>query len=664
MAKNYLTPGVYVEEISTLTGIVAEVQSAVPAFIGFTEQIRYDGRSLLGVPEPIESFKDFEARFGKAAPVFFDAIAVKTNGDGSFAEVSSITLKKRFLLYEALYMYFANGGSRCYVVSIGSFTDATVKQDDPRPHLDAIEALNMVDDVTLLVMPEAVFLGEGLPGVQQRALTHCAERKNRFAVLDILESAKSGKSVLLDWTNAPDPDPWKKSCQTFRDTIGINNLSYGAVYTPYITADAPVSISYQDIRSALINARKPVTNTVDGQEPARLGLSTLDPSVKEAVGALDAALEDQSNLAAAVTAARAFLTSGNVVGTDTSPARLAEAIKAYNATWSDASIKATGTLLANLFASLTGLDSNQESPAPFAGKPLSDDLRQHARDQLLRLTTAIAGWAKPAALSAHSSDMPLLDKLGTAVATLDPAHLDDMVEAVDKLLAGDLYYSIASNVNRLSDGLLSTSAVFRSLYNAARSCLRLQPPSAAMAGVYAAVDNARGVWKAPANVNLGGCLGLTQNITAQEQESLNSDSVGGKSINVIRAFPGKGYLVWGARTLDGNSQEWRYIPVRRFFLMVEESVRRATSGLVFEPNDAILWSKVKAMIDNYLLQKWKDGALMGASPAEAFMVNVGLGSTMTEEDIQEGRLIVDIGMAVVRPAEFIILRFMHKMQQN
>jgi uncharacterized protein len=116
--------------------------------------------------------------------------------------------------------------------------------------------------------------------------------------------------------------------------------------------------------------------------------------------------------------------------------------------------------------------------------------------------------------------------------------------------------------------------------------------------------------------------------------------------------------------LDGNSNEWRYIPVRRFFNMVEDSVKNASGRYVFEPNDANTWVKVKAMIENFLTTQWRAGALMGSKPEEAFFVSVGLGKTMTSVDVLEGKMIVEIGMAVVRPAEFIILRFSHKMMES
>ena len=152
-------------------------------------------------------------------------------------------------------------------------------------------------------------------------------------------------------------------------------------------------------------------------------------------------------------------------------------------------------------------------------------------------------------------------------------------------------------------------------------------------------------------------------ITHGEQEHLNVDPTAGKSINAIRYFTGKGTLVWGARTLAGNDNEWRYVPVRRLFNMIEESTQKATAFAVFEPNDATTWLKVKGMIDSYLYGLWERGALAGSSPESAYFVNVGLGQTMTPQDILEGRMVVEIGVAAVRPAEFIILRFTHKLQE-
>lgn len=190
------------------------------------------------------------------------------------------------------------------------------------------------------------------------------------------------------------------------------------------------------------------------------------------------------------------------------------------------------------------------------------------------------------------------------------------------------------------------------------------PPSGAVAGIYAKVDSERGVWKAPANVSVATVVKPTIACTASEQGDMNVDSTAGKSVNVIRAFTGRGTLVWGARTLAGNDNEWRYINVRRFFIMVEESTKKATEAFTFEANDANTWIRVQAMIENFLTTLWRQGALQGIKPEHAFYVAVGLGKTMTALDILEGRMIVEIGMAAVRPAEFIILRFSHMLAKS
>lgn len=206
------------------------------------------------------------------------------------------------------------------------------------------------------------------------------------------------------------------------------------------------------------------------------------------------------------------------------------------------------------------------------------------------------------------------------------------------------------------------------IYNAAKAALNtifvVVPPSGPVTGVYAFTDTARGVWKAPANVPLRGVLEPVVKLDAVQQGPLNIDPDSGKSVNALRAFAGKGTLVWGARTLAGNDNEWRYVNVRRFFSVVEESIKKSTYWAVFENNDANTWVKVRGMIESYLAQKWREGALAGATPKDAFFVRCGLGTTMDSQDILEGRMNVEIGMAVVRPAEFIILKFSHKMQTS
>lgn len=213
-------------------------------------------------------------------------------------------------------------------------------------------------------------------------------------------------------------------------------------------------------------------------------------------------------------------------------------------------------------------------------------------------------------------------------------------------------------------GLKATSPTYTHILEELRAKLNELPPSGAMAGLYTTVDNSRGVWKAPANVSVSSVNSPSVNISHEGQETLNVDAISGKSINVIRAFPGIGTLVWGGRTLDGNSQDWRYINVRRTLIMIEQSLKLATRAYVFEPNDGNTWITVKSMMVNFLSNLWKQGALAGSSPEQAFDVQIGLGSTMTPTDILDGKMLITVKVAIVRPAEFIVITFQQKMQES
>ena len=179
------------------------------------------------------------------------------------------------------------------------------------------------------------------------------------------------------------------------------------------------------------------------------------------------------------------------------------------------------------------------------------------------------------------------------------------------------------------------------------------PPSGAMAGIYARSDNERGVHKAPANEVVRGCTGLSCSYNNGEQDILNPVGV-----NLIRAFPGRGIRVWGARTISSNGL-WKYVNVRRLFIYVEESIKASTNWVVFEPNSETLWSRVTRTIETFLATCWRDGALAGSSPDQAFFVECGP-TTMTQDDIDNGRLICQIGIAPVKPSEFVIFRITQK----
>ena len=215
----------------------------------------------------------------------------------------------------------------------------------------------------------------------------------------------------------------------------------------------------------------------------------------------------------------------------------------------------------------------------------------------------------------------------------------------------------------LANMLLPNSTCGKEIMKVICQQINRLPVAAAMAGIYARTDDARGVWKAPANVSISRAVSPTVNLTDSMQENLNVNVLG-RSINAIRYFKGDGIKVWGARTLDGNSLDWRYINVRRTMIFLEESIKNAAKAYVFEPNVASTWLNMKSMIENFLMGVWKQGGLAGASPEDAYSVHVGLGDTMTPEDILEGILRITILVAISRPAEFIEITFQQQMQKS
>ena len=552
----YKTPGVYVEEISTLPPSVAEVSTAIPAFIGHTQK----GPAL----KRIATLLEYEEAFGSAKPTGF-TVQTRTDGNTGLEAVDSVTAsdvvggQPEFLMYYSVSHYFKNGGGPCYIIPAGHYNAAPTKAGFE----SALGLLEKEDEPTLIILTDAVKLtAADYYDVCQQALAQCAKLGDRFTILDV----RDGDVTAL------------------RNAIGTSALMYGAAYYPYL--NTTLNYRYQDgdvqIQSGGAVATTPVWERAFDANGIVVRFSSATdttPQVKIIAGDTAVALE--------------FLVDGLLLTVRNVADKIgAEVVEAWT-TW-------VGSNDAAGFELAVNGDGSGEVP--------------------------------------HTSN-----------------------SNVDLVLQGGTGDSDA-------DTLAGLKLVKTGLYNQIKAALVQQrvvlPPSAAVAGIYARVDRERGVWKAPANVSVASVIGPVSKTTAAAQEGLNVDPTAGKSINAIRVFTGKGTMVWGARTLAGNDNEWRYVSVRRLFIMIEESVQKASAFAVFEPNDATTWLKVKGMIESYLYGLWERGALAGPTPQSAYFVNVGLGTTMTPQDILEGRMNVEIGIAAVRPAEFIILRFSHKMQET
>ncbi|HHM20400.1 MAG TPA: phage tail sheath family protein [Bacteroidetes bacterium] len=573
----YKTPGVYVEEIPTFPPSVAQVETAIPAFIGYTEKAEdADGTAIATFPyvKRIKSILEYERFFGKANS---QPMTVNLDADGLPDTVTiDPAAVSKYRMYYALRLFYANGGGPCYIISTG-LINKTAESVAKADLIDkGLAALKKLDEPTLILFPDAT----GIDGpdeatqkadyhdVLKAALAQCAALGDRFLVCDLYDGLSIDGAAIT----------------TFRNGIGNNFLKYGAAYHPWLNTSLPYYFENKSIVFSSASA------TMDNKNLADILAHRTAKEAKELAEPLNTDVQAEADLATAVAGARKV---------------------------ADAAVEATTAI----------------KEAPGSNGAAADTALADANQALTDIQDPAATLAK--IKSASASALAAIDA-AIAAAAFSPAVMNN-------ILNNFFTNEFESRLATLLGGQRIT-----------------MPPSPAVAGIYAMVDRTRGVWKAPANVSLNAVAGPAVKITDKDQESLNVDTTG-KSVNAIRSFAGRGTMVWGARTLAGNDNEWRYVNVRRFFNMAEESIKKATEPFVFEPNDANTWVRVRAMIENFLVVQWRAGALAGATPEEAFYVQVGLGTTMTALDILEGRMNVEIGMAVVRPAEFIILKFSHKM---
>ncbi len=647
----YSTPGVYIEEIVKFPPSVAQVQTAIPAFIGYTEKATKKVKGdLKGNPTRITSMLEYETYFGIAKPETDIAVTIE---DGSVsAEAPSGPSKSPFLMYYSLQLYFANGGGPCYITSVGRYGETGLLDADDVKIIaitgdsdfnDGLAEVRKVDEVTLLVFPDATALTDDTTfyGLYKSALTQCKELQDRFTIIDTrtYDSSASGGTF-------PNVDLLRGKIDSEKDY-----LKYGAAYFPFVKTI--LDYSYDESQTNV---------TITSSSPRNLQAEV--QVVSDAIDTTDLAtlLTDIETLATTVDA---------IVGPDEDADAVAEivnvAIKINSIKNYISSLKST---LDNT-VDLARTDETAIAEANALDTWITNELETLELDLNKVVDRLNDDDTKTKVLNEISTDTASDPSLQRVLGIHD-ASADSIVAKITTLIASGALKDLIDNLPTASGSAdVKTLATLKTendaLYNLVKAeignlALEL-PPSSAMAGVYARVDSDRGVHKAPANVSLNYVIEPSLKISHEDQQGLNVDENAGKSINAIRTFVGKGNLVWGARTLAGNDNEWRYVSVRRFFNMAEESIKKATEQFVFEPNDKNTWVRVKAMIDNFLTLQWRSGALAGPTPEKAFYVNVGLGETMTAQDILEGNMIIEIGMAVVRPAEFIILKFSHKMQE-
>lgn len=630
------TPGVYINEINAFPNSVVEVATAVPVFIGYTAIANYNGEDLAKKPRRVTSLKEFETYFGQGAVPVFDLkeraaitddlraalaveplalqihdVAVYGPGPGATALKNySLVPDDRsvmYYLYNSVRLFYQNGGATCYIISIGQYAndgsgDASTESLSPDGDRGTVKnALGNVAD-------------------QPAAPSAATPTKDQFmeAIDSLMYEQEPTMLLCPDALCLSEDDYYAVSqkmlqhCNETQSRVAVLDVYKGAVTDPLVLNgdDTPVS-----------RFREKVSN-----QYLKYGVSYFPWVHTTVVGDTETTFQNMSRaLVAAVNAAAAKA--------------LATAQATALAKKNSPELPAAQQTLRSALAYAKLVASARRLHLPSQEDVQHEDAERIAQGRNTAAVQTAAQTAKDTAGKAASA------VAGLSGQPLTPAEKQtEVMRLHSALLASNLDYArLIDNITRYRNTL---------------------PVAPAMAGVYTAVDSNRGVWKAPANVGLSGVMAPTVNLSDNDQARLTVDAVSGKSINAIRPFPGQGVLVWGGRTLDGNSQDWRFVNVRRTMIMLEQSIKLAARAYVFEPNDANTWVTVQSMISNFLFNLWKQGALAGSKPDDAYSVAVGLGSTMTGQDILDGYLNVFVKVAISRPAEFLVLSFQQQMQKS
>lgn len=608
----YLSPGVYVEEFDSGIKAMEGVGTSTAGFIGMAQK-----GPVNGLPVLVTSTADYRRRFG-----------------GYLSE--RIYGGQRFLPY-AVEQFFNNGGSACYVMrvcgddsgagrasgSLGQFLTLTAANpgewgNQLRAKFSLItrnrvkiSEINRGDKLTCEV--------DNAAGYQSGDMV-CLQDGTAFRFY--LIEAVSGNSITL---RSGQEEP-KEEAEKPQDGTGKPEKPQDGVGKPEKPQDG---------------AGKPEKSQEEAEKPqeepekpqylylAEWNLSVWDDTAAEQYEGLSFT-PDRSNYAVHM------LEKSQLVSVE---------LKADMITQSELEAVVNGDREPYMEVAFSGGSDGEITlvPSLYIGQDGSPDKRtglmafKTLQDVNIMAIPGITDAAVQSALVSHCESMnDRIAVLDMPLDTKEVAELQEFRENLDTSYAA-MYHPWLQCYDSLTN---------RNTY---------MPPSGAVAGIYARTDNSRGVHKAPANEVVRGCTGLSVKYNEAEQAKLNP-----RGINLIRALPGQGIRVWGARTCssDGN---WKYVNVRRLFLYIEQSIKVNTNWAVFEPNDELLWSRVEGTIRVFLTTLWRNGALTGSAADEAFYISIGR-TTMTEDDILNGRLICEIGVAPVRPAEFVVFRITQKME--
>ena len=622
MSTTMKTPGVYIQELDAFGNSVVPVPTAVPAFIGYTGQTSFNGKSLLNKAVRVTSLMEFFTIFGNTAPQVQ-------------YEITSNILPDRLNVLEA------------DVASTKAALDA------------ADEVVKKAGDKATPEQKQAAADAKTANDAANKALTDAQADPNIKALL----SAQDALAKNDDPAKAPDLEKAVKEAQAVFDKI-INNADFST--GGYAYNNTPTTINYR-LYSAIKffyengggtcyimsiggydYSKKAITDTTDFMNAITLLKKESEPTmlvIPDAVEVIDPTADPTSATYLQAKYANAYSLQNEMInhcGEMMSRVAILDVPGGY-----------TEPLVGT-----TSVEQFRNSV-----EPLDPKFNSYAAIYYPWLHTTVYQTSE---ISYNNIDKKSYDQV-TQMLTIEFTNkkgvVDPNMAKIISAFSTDTNNPPQVSLEKADTILQNLSKSYQLLTGAIMGNMNLMAPSAAMAGIYTSVDNNEGVWKAPANVGVQSTIAPSIKIDNEAQENLNVP-IDGKSVSAIRAFAGRGNLVWGARTLDGNSNDWRYINVRRTLIYIEQSVKEAAKAYVFAPNDASTWVAVQSMISNFLTGLWNQGGLVGPKATDAFSVSVGLGSTMTGQDILDGIMRVAVKVAVSHPAEFIEITFQQEMQKG
>ncbi|MFR4989648.1 phage tail sheath family protein [Anaerotruncus colihominis] len=585
----YLSPGVYVEEVESGAVPMEGVSTSTAGFIGMAER-----GPVIGRPQLVTNFADYQRMYGSY-------LSEAKYGD------------YRFLPY-AVEQFFLNGGSRAFIMRVvpqGAKCSAT--SGSAVLKFTAANPGEWGDRLRVTITPASKAKTQALEAIDDRSVR--VKSCDGFTAGDVVEFY-DGRTLSHNRVKSA-----IDGVLSFEEPIGCDIVDTNLLPKKVIkTCEFNVSVRFEDAEETYLNVS--LNESASSYIAARMQKSEL---VTVEVGKVPAQ-----------PAAPAPAEKKDDKKDEKAPA-VAPAAKAAGVMPPYKAVGGVGESLSLGFSG--GSDGN------IGGTKASDYM---GSDNGPGKRTGIQAFLENAQVSIMA--VPGVTDSDVQLALV--AHCENTKSRfavldipLDKKKVGD----VLDHRNMFDTSYAALYHPWLEVFDPLARKSSYMPPSGAMAGIYARTDTERGVQKAPANEVVRGCTGLSCPYNEGEQDILNPQGV-----NLIRSFTGRGIRVWGARTASSNPL-WKYINVRRLFIFVEESLKANTNWVVFEPNSEALWGRVQRTIELFLSSMWRSGALAGTSPGEAFFVNIGR-STMTQDDIDNGRLICNIGIAPVKPAEFVIFR--------